>query len=304
MELMKKSLIKTILILLISWKLAASETPENSTPFPLEVRYGEGRELCRLSNREINESSGLAWSTLNSNVLWTHNDSDDSPRIFAINLQCEDLGTFHVSGAKAFDWEDMASFTMDEKTYLLIADIGDNGLNRKKYNLYFIEEPLLNKESNSAVKRLEVSKTIQFTYEDGPHNSESVAVDPVKGSVYLISKNIGLGGKVYELPLPEEKSDKMSIAKKIATLRISFVTAMDISPDGLRAVVLTYNHAYEYKRQENEDWSEAFSRKPRLILMPGRYLGESICYGSDGKTLYLTSEMDPTPLWEVPIVKR
>jgi hypothetical protein len=37
--------------------------------------------------------------------------------------------------------------------------------------------------------------------------------------------------------------------------------------------------------------------------------GESVCYGSDGKTLYLTSECPendggkPSPLWEVPAIK-
>jgi hypothetical protein len=35
--------------------------------------------------------------------------------------------------------------------------------------------------------------------------------------------------------------------------------------------------------------------------MPRRRQGESICYGPDGKTLYLTSEQLPTPLWEVPV---
>ena len=41
--------------------------------------------------------------------------------------------------------------------------------------------------------------------------------------------------------------------------------------------------------------------------MPRRVQGESICYGIDGRTLYLTSECkgkssaDPSPLLEVPV---
>ena len=42
----------------------------------------------------------------------------------------------------------------------------------------------------------------------------------------------------------------------------------------------------------------------REIGMPLRIQGESICYGPDGKTLYLTSEKLPTPLWEVPVVDK
>ena len=77
---------------------------------------------------------------------------------------------------------------------------------------------------------------------------------------------------------------------------------MDISPDGLRAVVLTYGHAREYARRADESWSKAFARKERIIVMPRRKQGESICYGEDGKTLYLTSEGKSQPLWEVPLI--
>jgi hypothetical protein len=75
---------------------------------------------------------------------------------------------------------------------------------------------------------------------------------------------------------------------------------MDISPDGRRAVVLTYGSAYEYTRLGKESWGDAFARKGRELKMPTRRQGESICYGPDGKTLYLTSEKLPTPLLEVP----
>jgi hypothetical protein len=34
--------------------------------------------------------------------------------------------------------------------------------------------------------------------------------------------------------------------------------------------------------------------------MPLRRQGESICYGPDGRSLYLTSEKLPTPLIEIP----
>ena len=90
-------------------------------------------------------------------------------------------------------------------------------------------------------------------------------------------------------------------ARKIATLKIPPATAMDVSPDGRRAVVLTYANAYEYARGEKEDWAAAFSRRPCEIVVPPRRQGESICYGVDGKTLYLTSEKLPTPLIEVPV---
>jgi hypothetical protein len=74
---------------------------------------------------------------------------------------------------------------------------------------------------------------------------------------------------------------------------------MDISSNGRRAVVLTYGDAYEFVRNSDEGWPEAFARRPLVIPMPKRPQGESICYGPDGVTLYLTSEKAPSPLWEV-----
>ncbi len=88
----------------------------------------------------------------------------------------------------------------------------------------------------------------------------------------------------------------------IGTLDLSLATGMDISPDGVRAIIITYGDAYEYVRREGEDWREAFARDSRNLPMPKRRQGEAICYGRDGKTLYLTSEHAPAPFWEVPVV--
>ena len=80
---------------------------------------------------------------------------------------------------------------------------------------------------------------------------------------------------------------------------------MDFAADGLRAIVVTREDAYEFDRSPAESWSEAFARSPRLVPLPRRKQGESICYGPGGDTLYLTSECakkEPgpcVPLFEV-----
>jgi hypothetical protein len=56
----------------------------------------------------INESSGIAASRENSDVLWTHNDAGDSARVFAMNTEGAHLGIYYLSVAGATDWEDMA----------------------------------------------------------------------------------------------------------------------------------------------------------------------------------------------------
>jgi len=285
------------LIIVSALAALAAEKPSPSAP-PAPIRYSAGREIARLVNAAITESSGLAASRIREGVFWTHNDARNKPELFAFNLKGEDLGTFAVEGATAVDWEDLASFSVGKKHFLLIADVGDNYLRRKSYKLYFVEEPALpGKPSGPA--RLPVAIRVDFTYEDGPHNCEAAAVDPVRKEVLLVSKTTEKICKAYVLPLPRAGRVKGAVAKAVATLEIPTTTAMDVPPDGLRAVVLTYGDAREYTRTADEDWAAAFGRAPRTLSMPARAQGESICYGADGRTLYLTSEKLPTPLLEV-----
>lgn len=275
----------------------------SGAPARTKIEYGRGRKLCNLANTAITESSGLACSWFKRGVFWTHNDSGDTARIFAFNMQGEDLATYEIKKAGAVDWEDMASCRFGDKSVLLFADVGDNQGRRETCTLYVVVEPLIDKTKRNATGTVKPALTIRFRYEDGPHNCEAVAVDPKTRTIYLVTKAGAAECKVYALPWPKQERKKPFVAKAVADLHIAAATAMDISPDGLRAIVLTYGPAYEFTKRPNEQWSDAFARAPRLIRMPPRAQGESICYGQDGKTLYLTSEKVPTPLLEIPVLQ-
>lgn len=267
------------------------------------VRYGPGRKLGQLANDAIAESSGMACCRHTPGVFWTHNDSGDAARIYAFNSQGEDLGTCLLAGARARDWEDMASFTLGRKHYLLLGDTGDNYLRADVHHLYLIEEPPFDPRRGTVAQSVPVTHTISYRYEDGRHNCESVAVDSTNKTILLVAKELGSQCNVYALSWPVKDSDQPLVARKIATLKIPPTTGMDVSPDGRRAVVLTYGSAYEYRRGVQEDWATALARPPQVITLPSRRKGEAICYGVDGKTLYLTSEAVPAPLFQVPVKK-
>ena len=286
-----------VLLLALSPALLAAERP--AAP-PVPVEYGQGRQLCTLANEDVDESSGVACSRLTPGVFWTHNDSGDEPRVFAFNAKGDDLAAFDIEGANARDWEDMASFTRGGKAYLLLADVGDNAAERDNCTLYLVPEPRLDPKKRGVRGKLK-AEAIDFRYEDGPHNCEAVAVDPTSKTILLVTKIMPGPCKVYALHEPPARPREPLVAKAIATLKLPLVTAMDVSPDGLRAVVLTYGNAYEYTRRPDEKWSDAFARQPRMVPMPPRRQGEAICYGPDAKTLYLTSEGNPCPFFEVPV---
>ena len=266
---------------------------------PVPIQYGPAKRLASLANREIIESSGLACSRIAEGVFWTHNDSGDRARVFALDTEGKHLGSFTVPGARAIDWEDMASVRRGGHNLLLLADMGDNHRDRSSYTIYVVEEPQVVAASNLGEHEARLVQKIDFRFEDGPNNCESVAVDPVRDEIILVSKQDGDRCKAYRLAWPKKANGALVVAHLIARPALPKTTAMDISPDGLRAVVLTYGDAYEFRRARDEDWGAGLSRAPRRLPMPKRAQGESICYGPGGQTLYLTSEKLPCPLWRV-----
>jgi hypothetical protein len=276
-----------------------ADTSDQTARLPGRIPYAPARKLCDLASARIDESSGLACSQRQTGVFWTHNDSGDDARIYAFDSAGRDLGSCRLEGVQAYDWEDMASYKWQSKSYLLACDVGNNGRAAAVQILYLIEEPSIDSQRGVAVERVPVLQTIYYSYEDDHRDCEAVAVDPTDRTLLFVTKERDVACYVYAMAWPKSDPSTAFVARRIAKLPLSLVTAMDVSPDGRRAVVLTYGNAYEYERQPKEDWAKAFTRAPREIVMPMRVQGESICYGQDGKTLYLTSEKLPTPLWEV-----
>jgi len=277
---------------------------QNESESGTVLQYGPPKELSQIQDERINESSGIAASIRYPGTFWTHNDSGDSARIFLINKEGKTVATVTLKGVSAVDWEDIDSFKLGGEGYVLIADTGDNARRRRNCVLYVIREPAINIHPGSEGQSTEAEPVFQisFSYEDQPHDCEAVAVDPTTSIIYLVSKDLK-ESRVYSLPFPAKDAKEPNVARAVATLKMQYPTAMNISPDGKRAVILTYGDAYEYSRKSGETWAQAFSREPRLIKAPARKQGESICYGLDGKTLYLTSEKEHQPLWEIPVLE-
>lgn len=275
----------------------------------------------------IDEASGLAVSRLNEQILWTHNDSGDTARLFAIDTSGNHLVTLNVSGVKNTDWEDIASFVYQGEPYLLIADIGDNSQQRSQYQLHLIKEPDLSLLNDQKVLSEKPIWSMSFTYPDGAHDSESVAVDVAGQKILLLTKRDTVP-ILYELPLTSPLSDlgqDKSVqtinkqAKKLGEIAplptavldyasiytwIGFAakpTAMDISADGLSAVVLTYTHAFYYTQLQPGDWLTLFASPPRQITLLSITQAEAVGFSQDGNSIYITSERLPASLYKVDI---
>jgi len=254
--------------------------------------------LCVIASPRVTECSGLAASGRDGDVFWTHNDSGDKPRLYAFNRRGEDLGTFEVEGASAVDWEDIASFDLDGRPFLLCADTGDNERRRKTSALYLVEEPIIPETKTPEVRKVPLARRIVFRYEDGPHDCEAVAVDVLDLMIYLMTKERQTpSSSVYALPLSGGEEGTVLTARKIGETPLWPVTAMDISRDGLRAAVLSGLRIVEFRRAPGEAWAAALSRPPRevAVLYPAQW--EALAYERDDKALCVSHEgANPTVL--------
>ena len=93
----------------------------------------------RLENPAIREASGLARSQREAGVLWVINDGGANKIVHAIDHAGIRQGEFKLRKSSNKDWEDLASFRLDDIAYLLIADIGDNLAKRPSLTPYTVD---------------------------------------------------------------------------------------------------------------------------------------------------------------------
>ncbi len=254
----------------------------------------------RIQSGAVPEASGLAVSPEDGRFMWILNDSGAGPVVHLFNTDGTDRGQLEVEGVENVDWEDLAAFTLDGRSYLLVADTGDNHSKREDCRLHIVEEPSLPRDGALLAARLKPAWTIEISYEDGPRDCESVAVDAAAGKIILVSKRTK-PPVVYELPLRPEGRGKI-IAKRLGetavrnpegVFKMPFheqPTGMSISSDGSQAALLSYWGVFIFPRAKGESWREALAKPPVVLAPHGMAQAEAIAYSGDGRCLFLVSE--------------
>lgn len=271
--------------------------------------------VCHLQDPEVNESSGLAASARSADYFFTHNDSGDSARIFAINRQGETLATLRVPGAKSIDWEDMAR-GRDQQGHdlLLLGDIGDNRGKRDTVQVYSIPEPEIDPSRRGVRGETAAATRFELKYPDGPHDSETLLFNLANGTLYLVTKERLLRASgVYATtgPLVPDQVNRLTKVGWVRFLELPatirsitdslgrlMATSGDIAPEGDRVVLRTYTDAYEWKIPAF-DVGAAFRNKPTHLVLPEMRQGESAAYTREGKSVLFGSEKPNSPIYEV-----
>ena len=292
-------------ILTLSTSTLSTSMVRGDAPDPAKSNtYRAAQKVGLLRSSSIRESSGLAACLADRRFLWTHNDSGDKPHLFLITQQGRLQQTYSIGGARAVDWEDLCSFEYRNTRYLLIGDVGDNRKQRPFVSLYLLREPNPPLTASDRVTTLPLTKTIRLEYPNGARDCEAIAVDAATGTAYLVEKRLFGSVHVYAIPLFQPVTAKRQAAQVVTQVSLPLVTAMDISPDGQTAILLTYGDAVSFPRRPQQSWKEVFSRRGRQVQMPARRQGEAICFGADGQSLYLTSEGTRQPIWKLELAPK
>jgi hypothetical protein len=252
---------------------------------PAPAQEVEGAEVAlRLEDPRIQESSGLALSRHHPAVLWTHNDSGDGPRLFAVGADGRTLATLTLAGVEARDWEAVAAGRDDRgRPALFVGDIGDNQDLWPEVAVYRVAEPARLRDATVPAVRY------RLRYADGPRNAEALLVDPRSNRLYVATKDAG-GGGLYRAPA-RLRTGRVNLLRRVARVP-PVVTDGAFLPDGRGFVLRDYQEAYVYA---------APGRRVAELDLPPQYQGESLTVSADGRSVLVGSEGSASDVWRVPL---
>lgn len=277
------------------WWLARPETagPEGRRA-RVVCEEAVGTVVGHLDDPALREVSGLVASR-SQDVLWVHNDSGDGARVYAIDRSGVLRATVDVQGAEAFDWEDVAlgPGRTPGGDDVHVGDIGDNKETRDAIAVYRFPEPVVapgpaQEEAITAGP----AERLDLRYPDGPHDAETLLVDPVTGDLFVVTKDMAGRSGVYRVAAPLAPGPGVEM-EHVATLDLGIgglATGGDISPSGDVIAVRTYFSVLVWGRSPGESVGDALARRPCARSRIPELQGEAIGFAADEESYLTTSE--------------
>ena len=266
---------------------------------------GEPVEIvARVEHEALGEVSGIVKSD-RGDFYWVHNDSGDEARLFAIGadasvlspvwmrLSESDWPGHTIENAWHFDWEDIAL----ADGVLYIADVGNNGNARRDLGVYVVNEP-----DPLAIPRMRTLNYLPVRYPDQQNHPAKLwhfdceAVFVAEGKLYFITKHrrpgeirsMEAGAKLYRLDTAF--TDRENVLTLVGSRQdVVLATGADLSPDGSKLAVSTYDALWLFDRPDvGDDWFS--SRAWKLDLDPAMVKQLEAVTWDDAETLRLVNE--------------
>lgn len=268
-------------------------------------RFAAGTVAGTVVEPSLIEISGVVASRAHPGVLWVHNDSGGEPAVTALSDTGADLGTYAVPDATATDWEDIAAGPGPEpgRSYLYVADIGDNGAARDSVQVHRVPEP--DEAPNGDDGQFVEDEVLTLRYPGGPVDAEALLVDPRSGDLVVVGK------RATAAPVFAASADALAGGgdvdlRQVATLDeapvgappgpLGPVTGGDVSPDGSVVLLRTYLSVAAYARPDGAPIEAAFTSTPCAAPQVSEPQGEALGFLSDGSAYVTISEGPAQPV--------
>ena len=270
--------------------------------------------IATTTHDSIDEMSGLVKSQRFPDVYWVHNDSGDSPRLFAIDrhgrviitdfLKPNYYGEVAEEGKESWpglkillaaneDWEDIAI----DGDRIYIGDIGNNGNARRDMGIYILYEPNPHAVHESRILNfipVKYPEQLKYPAEKWHYDSESMFI--ADGKLYFLTKHRQpnkhasweRGVNLYRLD--SSSTTQANILTKVDSHElVTLATGADVSPDGSKLAIVAYTALWIFEKPNHGDqWLSGKSKVLPLDYKITRQL-EAVCW-DDNETLLISNE--------------
>jgi hypothetical protein len=313
-----KSVSLSLLIVAGAFVCAATIPAQTPATAPL-LEFGQPVQVGQIKDSAVVPPSGIVASRQHPGVLYFQEDAGGKARFFALDPTGKTLGEYVLTGATNVDWEDIAvgPSPAGKGQYVFIGDFGDNaarmgrGSTRNQILVYRVPEPEIEVPASQPAATAPVTaasqggphaladwKVLRFTYPDGPHDAETLMVDPVTSDILIVTKESNGNSGVYRAA-GNTPADKPTVLEKIANIQFATsgqgaqATAGDISPTGDRVIIRTYTAILIWVREPGPTLAATFAKPPKTLPSPNERQGEGLTFSADGRSWYSAGEGSP-----------
>lgn len=249
-----------------------------------------------LFRKDLLEISGVAASRINPGILYIHDDSGNPNQVYLTDGNGADNGTLTLSSVTNRDWEDIAVGPGPDaaKSYVYVAEIGDNDAKYNTIAVYRFPEPDLTGKTLPFVSTIPTVDNIQLRYPDGPRNAETLMVDPLTKDIYIVSKESNLA-KVYVARYPQSTTS-VTVLTPVVKFLFNKATGGDISPDGTEILLRSNDLVWYWKLAAGTSISAGLLNAPQHAPYANNEpQGEGIGFAADGSGYYTDTEIKGYP---------
>lgn len=246
--------------------------------------------VTAMLRQDYNELSGVAASQLNKGLLYMHNDSKNAPVIIT-NAKGEDLGKIVLDGVSTTNPEDICVGPGPEagKTYIYLADIGDNKYTRTSVTVLRFEEPVLSNPTAQTEIHISATAAIILKYPSYSYNAEALLIDPATKDLFIVTKETSKA-TLFRAAYPQ--STTTTTLESVLKMPFDLITAGDVAADGSAVLLRNKGQIWYWKRSAGKTLVQTLLTAPEMAPYAGNeHQGEGICFGAAGEGFYTNTEI-------------